>query len=226
MEDELLIQMFMAEADIVSTPREWISKSKLLKVLMANPQRIKDAFPRSRLVEPKEDVPEELRALMTQRRHGAVEKTFMHQCWAIAYMLCQPVTKYNSRKVIADEIVRLLAQEDEKTMTGNIYGGEHAHSTVLKKWLNGVEPHGQPSPDKVEEVIAFLADKKKIAKPPKGEWLTYPPATAIHQDDAKELAKLAKLLTEGMKQVPNLEYWSGKKLTAEGRQPTLKIRFG
>ena len=198
---QLLIQLLLAESHLTNDVDEWIEKSQFMKLITLDRFR---------------SMPElsEISKKMKSVRKTSADLQLKHRCFAIAYCLSQPMTRYDDRIGIAKEINEKLS----------IAGDEYSTQHVLTKWLWGVNPIVPPDANGVADLIRW----KKLSAPLRGEWRVFPPTDkTLHQDDMKALEKLVKELSEQTTyDLSNrIEYWHGNKLTNKGRQRKLSIRL-
>lgn len=198
---ELLIQLLLAESHLTNDVDEWVEKSQFIKLITSTQA---------------ETIPElsEISKRMKEVRKASVDLQLKHRCFAIAYCLSQPMSRYDDRKSIAKEIAEMLS----------IAGDEYSVDHILTKWLSGVNPIAPPDVNGISDLIRW----KKLAPPLKGEWRVYPPSgESLHQDDVRIIEGLIKELAEQTSHdlTNRIEYWHGKRLTNDGRQKKLSIRI-
>jgi hypothetical protein len=198
---ELLIQLLLAESHLTNDVDEWVEQSQFMKLITSTQAEI---------------IPElaDISKRMREVRKASVDLQLKHRCFAIAYCLSQPMTRYDDRKGIAKEIAEMLS----------IAGDEYSANHILTKWLSGVNPIAPPDANGISDLIRW----KKLSPPLKGEWKAYPPTgESLHQDDVKVIEGLIKELTEQTTHdlTNRIEYWHGKKLTDDGRQKKLSVRI-
>lgn len=198
---ELLIKLLLAESHLANDVDDWVEKSQFMKLITTAKAKT---------------IPElsDISKRMKEVRKVSGDLQFKHRCFAIAYCLSQPMTRYDDRRGVAREIAGKLS----------IAGDEYSTDHILTKWLNGVNPIVPPDANGISDLIRW----KKLPPPLKGEWKAYPPSSeSLHQDDVKIIEELIKDLAEQTSHdlTNRIEYWHGKKLTKDGRQKKLSIRI-